>query len=64
MVIIKRSKVDAIVKARQKYRKEQKDRKLKELCTSTRILAYANYKKPFQLQTDASDFGLGAVLYQ
>ena len=38
--------------------------KLKELCTSTPILAYANCKKPFQLQTDASDFGLGAVLYQ
>ena len=38
--------------------------KLKELCTSTPILAYANYKKPFKLQTDASDFGLGAVLYQ
>ena len=38
--------------------------KLKELCTSTPILAYANYKKPFQLQTDASDFGLGVVLYQ
>ena len=29
--------------------------KLKELCTSTPILAYANYRKPFQLQTDASD---------
>ena len=38
--------------------------KLKELCTSTPILAYANYKKSFQLQTDASDFSLGAVLYQ
>ena len=38
--------------------------KLKELCTSTPILAYANYKKPFQLQTDASDLGLGAILYQ
>ena len=37
---------------------------LKELCTSTPILAYADYKKPFQLQTDASDLGLGAVLYQ
>ena len=38
--------------------------KLKELCTSTPILAYVNYCKPFQLQTDASDLGLGAVLYQ
>ena len=38
--------------------------KLKDLCTSTPILAYANYKKPFQLQTNASDLGLGAVLYQ
>ena len=31
VVIIKRSKVDAIVQARQKYRKEQKDRDLKDL---------------------------------
>ena len=37
---------------------------LKDLCTSTPILAYADYRKPFQLQTDASDLGLGAVLYQ
>ena len=37
---------------------------LKDLCTSTPILAYTDYKKPFQLQTDASDLGLGAVLYQ
>ena len=37
---------------------------LKELCTRTPILAYADYKKPFQLQTDASDLGLGVVLYQ
>ena len=37
---------------------------LKDLCTRTPILAYANYKKPFQLQMDASDLGLGAVLYQ
>ena len=38
--------------------------KLKDLCTSTPILAYVNYHKPFQLQTDVSDLGLGAVLYQ
>ena len=37
---------------------------LKDLCTSTPILAYADHKKPFQLQTDASDLGLGAVLYK
>ena len=28
------------------------------------MLAYANYKKPFKLHTDASENGLGAVLYQ
>ena len=38
--------------------------KLKDLCTGTLILAYADYKKPFQLQTDTSDLGLSAVLYQ
>ena len=27
--------------------------RLKDLCTSTPILAYADYKQPFQLQTDA-----------
>ena len=38
--------------------------KLKQLCSQTPILAYANYKKPFKLHTDASENGLGAVLYQ
>ena len=38
--------------------------KLKDLCTSTPILAYADYRKPFQLQTDANDLRLGSVLYQ
>ena len=37
---------------------------LKHLCSQTPILAYADYTKPFQLHTDASENGLGAVLYQ
>ena len=37
---------------------------LKELCTTTPILAYADFTKPFELHTDASVLGLGAVLYQ
>ena len=37
---------------------------LKQLCSQTPILAYANYQKPFKLHTDASENGLGAVLYQ
>ena len=37
---------------------------LKELCTSTPILAYPDYQLPFILHTDSSTEGLGAVLYQ
>ena len=37
---------------------------LKEICTKTPVLAYANYEKPFKLTTDASKKGLGAVLSQ
>ena len=37
---------------------------LKHLCSQTPILAYADYTKLFQLHTDASENGLGAVLYQ
>ena len=37
---------------------------LKKLCTSAPVLAYANYKKEFQLHTDVSELGLGGVLYQ
>ena len=37
---------------------------LKKLCTSAPVLAYANYKKEFQLHTVASELGLGGVLYQ
>ena len=38
--------------------------KLKNICSQTLILAYANYGKPFKVHTDASEMGLGAVLYQ
>ena len=37
---------------------------LKVLCTSTPILAYADFTKPFKLHTNASDIGLGAILHQ
>ena len=38
--------------------------KLKKLCTTTPILAYADFGKPFKLCTNASVLGLGVVLYQ
>ena len=37
---------------------------LQRLCTESPILAYADFKAPFILHTDASGDGLGAVLYQ
>ena len=43
---------------------EESFQKLKQLCSSTPILAYADYSKPFKLHTDACILGLGAVLYQ
>ena len=38
--------------------------KLKEICSDTPILAYADYTKSFKVHTDASEQGLGTVLYQ
>ena len=37
---------------------------LKLVCQRTPVLAYADYKKPFTLVTDASFDGLGGALYQ
>ena len=39
-------------------------KKLKEACTKTPVLAYADYKRSFRLNTDASKLGLGSLLYQ
>ncbi len=38
--------------------------KIKELLISAPVLTFANYTKPFELHTNASHLGLGAVLYQ
>ena len=43
---------------------EESSWKLKQLCSSSPILAYANYNKPFKLHTNVCGLGLGAVLYQ
>ena len=39
-------------------------KELKDLCSNTPVLAYADYTKKFMLHTDASELGLGAMLYQ
>ena len=43
---------------------QQAFEQLKQLCSQTPNLAYANYRKPFKLHADASENGLGAVPYQ
>ena len=37
---------------------------LQRLCTESPILAYADFKAPFVLDTDTSGDGLGVVLYE
>ena len=37
---------------------------LQRLCAEALVLAYADFKAPFIIHTDASSDGLGAVLYQ
>ena len=43
---------------------EQALEKIKKILTTGPILACPNFHHPFQLETDASDTGLGAVLTQ
>ena len=43
---------------------EESFQKLKDICTETPVLAYADYERPFKLTTDASKKGLGTVLSQ
>lgn len=49
-----------------KWEKEQQKSfdQLKKHLSSPPVLGYANYDSPFELHTDASSNGLGAVLYQ
>ena len=43
---------------------EQAFKALKDICSHTPVLVYADYTKSFRVHTDASELGLGAVPYQ
>ena len=43
---------------------EQAFKALKDICSHIPVLAYADYTQPFPVHMDASELGLGAVLYQ
>jgi len=45
-------------------KQQQAFNNLKEILTSSPILTYPDYGKPFTLHTDARMNGLGAVLYE
>ena len=43
---------------------QQAFEKMKQILTSTPVLIFSNFNKPFQIETDTSGTGLGSVLKQ
>ena len=43
---------------------EEAFKEQKEICTTTHILSYANFSKPFTMHIDACILGLGVILFQ